>query len=84
VLGKETVKVPAGKFDCIIVEPVMRTEGIFKAKGRIKIWLSDDRYKIPVKMQTEVFFIGSVTAKLKKFRYGLFPDESTLEIGGNK
>ena len=82
VHGKETIKVPAGEFDCIIIEPVMRTEGIFKAKGRIKIWLSDDRYKIPVKMQTEVFFIGSITAKLKKFRYGQFLDESIIETGG--
>ena len=78
--GKERIKVPAGEFDCIIVEPVMRTEGIFNAKGRIKIWLTDDRYKMPVKMQTEVFFIGSVTAKLKKFRYGSFPEDSLITI----
>lgn len=83
VHGKETIKVPAGEFECIIIEPVMRAEGIFKAKGRIKIWLSDDRYKIPVKMQSEVFFIGSVTAKLKKFRYGLFPEEPEIEIESN-
>ena len=70
VLGRETIEVPAGKFDCIIVQPVMREEGIFKAKGTIKIWLTDDKYKIPVKMQTEVFFLGSIVAKLKKLQYG--------------
>ncbi|MCD6162542.1 MAG: DUF3108 domain-containing protein [candidate division Zixibacteria bacterium] len=78
VRGKETIKVPAGEFDCVIVEPVMRAEGIFKAKGKIKIWLTDDRYKMPVKMQTEVFFLGSVTAKLRKFSYGEFPDDTLI------
>jgi len=76
VYGRERVQVPAGEFDCILVEPAMRAEGIFKAKGRIKIWLTDDRYKMPVKMQTEVFFLGSITAKLREFRYGQFPEDS--------
>jgi hypothetical protein len=70
VHGRERVEVPAGKFDCLVVEPVMRYEGIFKAKGKIKIWLTDDQYKIPVKMQSEVNMLGSISAKLKKFRYG--------------
>ncbi len=70
VCRKETVKVPAGSFDCVVVEPVMRAEGIFKAKGRIWIWLTDDQFKLPVKMQTEVFFLGSITAQLKKFTLG--------------
>lgn len=70
VYGREKVSVPAGKFDCLVVEPVMRYEGIFKAKGRIKIWLTDDQYKIPVKMQSEVNLLGSISAKLKKFKYG--------------
>lgn len=82
--GRKTIKVPAGEFDCIIVEPVMRAEGIFKAKGRIKIWLTDDQYKIPVKMQTEVFFLGSVTAKLKKFHYGNSPEDSLKDVSENK
>jgi hypothetical protein len=76
VHGRETVEVPAGKFDCIIVEPVMRAPGIFNAKGSIKIWLTDDRYKMPVKMQTEVFFLGSIHADLVKYRHGVFPNEA--------
>ncbi len=70
IYRRETVNVPAGKFDCVVVEPVTRAEGIFKAKGRIWIWLTDDQHKIPVKMKTEVFFLGSVTAQLKKYTLG--------------
>ena len=64
VLGKETVKTAAGKFDCWVVEPQFRGEGIFVAKGKsLKVWLTDDKYRMPVKMAVEVF-IGSVTAEL--------------------
>lgn len=75
VYRRETVEVPAGNFDCVVVEPVMRAEGLFKAKGRIWIWLTDDQFKIPVKMKTEVFFLGSVTAQLKKYTLGTLEAE---------
>ena len=64
VLGKEKVKTPAGKFNCWVVEPQFRGEGIFVAKGKsLKVWLTDDEYRMPVKMSVEVF-IGSVSAEL--------------------
>ncbi|MDR0734701.1 MAG: DUF3108 domain-containing protein [Elusimicrobiota bacterium] len=67
VHGKETVKVKAGKFDCILVEPMISGEGIFVSKGKsLKVWLTDDEYKMPVKMSVEVF-IGSVYAELVSF-----------------
>lgn len=68
VLNKETVKTPAGKFNCIVVEPQIRGEGIFVSKGKsLKVWLTDDEYKMPVKMKTEVF-IGSVSAELLEYK----------------
>lgn len=67
---KETIKVPAGKFDCLMIEPVMRAEGIFKARGRIWIWVTDDQYKMPVMMKSEVFFLGSVSAQLSSYTRG--------------
>jgi hypothetical protein len=70
VLKKEKIKVPAGKFNTIKVEPVMRAEGIFQARGRIWVWLTDDQYKMPVQMKTEVFFLGSISAQLKSYQRG--------------
>jgi len=75
VLRKEKVKVSAGEFDCVVVEPVMRAEGIFKAKGRIWVWLTDDQYKMPVQMKTEVFFLGSISAQLKSYDRGKIEGE---------
>ncbi|MFH1862778.1 MAG: DUF3108 domain-containing protein [bacterium] len=69
VLAYETIKVPAGEFKCYKVEPVLESAGIFKQKGRIFIWFSDDQYRLPVLMKAKVLF-GSIAAKLKRFTLG--------------
>lgn len=60
---KETIKVDAGKFRCLVVEPVLQGEGIFKQKGRLLIWLTDDALKIPVQMTSKVA-VGHITTEL--------------------
>lgn len=65
-LGKETIEVPAGKFECIIVEPLVKEGGLFKHEGNIIVWLSDDEIKIPVKVRTKIV-VGHVEAKLNKY-----------------
>ena len=68
VIKRETVKTPAGKFKCIVVEPQFRGEGIFVSKGKsLQVWLTDDERKLPVKMKAEVF-IGSVNAQLLEYQ----------------
>jgi len=64
VHGKEKIKVPAGTFRCIKVEPVLKSEGIFKQKGKLTVWLSDDQSRLPVKMTSEIL-IGSIGANLE-------------------
>ncbi len=66
VLRRERVKVPAGEFDCLVVEPIMRASGIFRSEGRLTVWLTDDEYKLPVLMRSKVV-IGSVSAMLAEF-----------------
>ncbi|MBX2976256.1 MAG: DUF3108 domain-containing protein [Ignavibacteriaceae bacterium] len=65
-LGKERITVPAGTFDCVIVEPLVLEGGLFKSEGNIVIWLSDDNLKVPVKVKTKVV-IGSIDAELTAF-----------------
>lgn len=66
VLRREPVTVDAGTFDCIVVEPILRGPAIFTQKGRLTVWLTDDRYRIPVLMKSKVV-IGSVAAVLKEY-----------------
>jgi hypothetical protein len=65
-LGKETIEVPAGKFECIVVEPLVREGGLFKHEGNIIIWLTDDQFKVPVRVRTKIV-IGYVEAKLSTY-----------------
>ncbi len=67
VLGRQIVKVPAGTFKCLIIEPIFSRGGLFNNEGRILIWLSDDERKIPVKVITKIL-IGSVEAELVGFK----------------
>ncbi|MFQ6094314.1 MAG: DUF3108 domain-containing protein, partial [bacterium] len=69
VLKRERVKVPAGVFKCMVIEPVLQAVGIFKHAGRLRVWLTDDERKIPVLMKSKMI-IGSVAAKLVEYDLG--------------
>jgi len=66
---RERVKVPAGSFDCFVVEPILKAGGMFKHKGRIWVWLTTDERKMPVLMKSKII-VGSIDAKLKSFKPG--------------
>lgn len=68
-LGYQRVNVDAGKFDCVVIEPLIKEGGLFKSEGRIIIWLTNDERKIPVKVSTEVA-IGSIETELREY-YGI-------------
>ncbi|HOQ48504.1 MAG TPA: DUF3108 domain-containing protein [Candidatus Kapabacteria bacterium] len=63
---RETIDVEAGKFRCIVIEPLVVKGGLFKSDGSIFIWLSDDERKIPVKVATRIL-IGFVSADLVSY-----------------
>ena len=69
VLRKERKKVPAGTFDCLVVEPILKASSIFKHKGSLTVWLTDDEKKMPVLMKSKVV-IGSISTKLINYRLG--------------
>jgi len=63
---RETIDVEAGKFRCIVIEPLVVKGGLFKSEGSIFIWLSDDDRKIPVKVATRIL-IGFVSTDLVSY-----------------
>jgi len=67
VHGKERITVDAGTFDCFVVEPILRGPGIFTQKGRLTVWVTDDKYKMPVLMRSKVA-VGHVSAVLKEYQ----------------
>jgi hypothetical protein len=69
VIGRERVDTPAGKFDCVVIEPMLKAGGIFKNKGRLVIWLTDDERRMPVLMRSKVM-IGSISVVLQEVKPG--------------
>ncbi|MBT1070935.1 DUF3108 domain-containing protein [Pelotalea chapellei] len=67
-LRRERIKVPAGEFNTIVIEPMVKPVGVFEGKKGAYIWLTDDDRRIPVKAQTKVK-LGSVTAVLTGGNY---------------
>jgi hypothetical protein len=66
VLRKERVKVPAGTFDAIVVQPVIKTKGIFSENGHAEVWLTDDDRHIMVQLKSKLSF-GSLNLYLKSY-----------------
>jgi hypothetical protein len=67
VLRREKVEVPAGTFSCVVVEPKLKSEGIFKSKGSIHVWLTDDERRLPVMVRSQVP-VGSISVRLTDYR----------------
>jgi hypothetical protein len=64
VVKREKIKVPAGEFDCFVVEPSIRDgAGLFQAKGKLWVWLTADASKMPVMMRSKIA-VGSIEALL--------------------
>lgn len=68
--GRETLDLPeplGKKVPTVIVEPMLlEGTGLFVKEGRLKIWLTDDARRIPVRMRSKVA-IGSVSADLESY-----------------
>lgn len=69
VHAKESISTPAGDFDCIKVEPILLATGIFRNKGKIYVWLTDDRLHMPVLVRSKII-VGAIHAKLTAYRFG--------------
>jgi Protein of unknown function (DUF3108) len=67
VLRKETITVPAGTFNTIVVKPIIRTGGIFGEGGRAEVWFSDDSAHTLIQMKAKLS-IGSLSLFLRPSR----------------
>lgn len=64
VLRREGVTLPGGRtVDTLVVHPLLKTAGIFRRTGDMMIWVTDDAYKVPVRMETAIS-LGRVRAEL--------------------
>ena len=69
ITGKESINVSAGSFDCLKVEPVS-PDGVplLKNNGELRVWLSNDDIKMPVKIEMKTN-VGTMVMKLKEIKH---------------
>lgn len=68
VLRRERVRVPAGEFDAIVVQPIIKTKGIFSENGKAEIWIADDSTRFMLKMSSGLPF-GTLHLALRNVEY---------------
>jgi Protein of unknown function (DUF3108) len=66
VLRKERITVPAGTFDAIVLQPMIKTKGIFSENGHAEVWVSDDDKRIMLQLKSKLSF-GSLNLYLKSY-----------------
>lgn len=67
VLRKETIRVPAGTFNTIVVQPVIQSKGLFGEGGRAEVYFSDDERRVPVQITSRVPVVGSLNMYLQQY-----------------
>jgi hypothetical protein len=64
--GKETVRLKVGKVRALLFEPLMPKNKMFEGENSIKAYFSDDKNRIPVKIDAEMF-VGSAGVELTHY-----------------
>jgi hypothetical protein len=67
VLRKERIKVPAGTFNTIVIQPIIKSKGIFSEGGKAQIYLSDDKDRIMVQMRVHLKANIDISLQLTKY-----------------
>jgi hypothetical protein len=81
VLGRDTVRTKAGTFATIIVEMRVKDPQRYGGEGVIRIHLSDDELRYPVRIESSVPVLGATVLTLESFvrpahRFAGHPDTS--------
>ena len=72
VTAKETIRGSVGTFNCLKIEPISPDgKPLLKNNGEMRVWLSDDSLKLPVKIEQKTN-IGTLVMKLKGIKHSLY------------
>lgn len=63
VIREEMLKTSAGNFQTYVVQPTFSTNGNWKQKGDITIWLTKDERKVPIQFEAKIK-VGTIRGRL--------------------
>lgn len=71
-VGKETISIKTGKYDCLKFQPLVQPGRIFNDPEDLTIYITDDKNKVPVLCRAKVL-VGSIKMELINHRGLSFP-----------
>lgn len=63
-VGREVIKTKYGDVKALVLVPMMKKDSLFEEDNTLKVWLSDDLNKIPLKFQAKIY-VGYLNVELK-------------------
>lgn len=84
VLRKEEISVPAGRFNTIVVQPVIKTDGLFGEGGEALVYFTDDDARLLVQMKSKVPVIGDLSLHLESYTPGRRLAPASSVVGSNR
>ena len=70
VLRRQTITVPAGTFRTIVVQPIIKSKGLFSEGGKAEIYFTDDDRRILVQLKSKVKVLKSLDMHLQSYTPG--------------
>ncbi len=64
VVGREHIKVAAGEFDAFVIEPVIKSRGLFGEDSHAQVWLADNPQRLLLRLKSKLP-VGTLTMELK-------------------
>lgn len=64
--GKDTIKTKFGRISTLRMTPIMPDNQLFKGENSIRIWVSDDANKVPVKVEVDLW-VGALVMELRTY-----------------
>jgi len=65
-LGKEKITTKLGTFNAIVIQPLLIEGTIFKGGEKMKIWVSDDKNHVPLRVNSPIL-VGSIKVDLMSY-----------------
>ena len=65
IVGRDTLDVPAGRFESVVVTPIIQGRGILAESREPRMWISNDERRLIVQLKSK-FPFGTITLRLKE------------------
>lgn len=69
VLRREIVRVPAGTFSTVVVQPLIKTSGLFSEGGEAEVYISEGPHREIVMLRVKLS-VATLTLRLEKYESG--------------